>query len=240
LAGISALAWAYLLHDSQCGTDAVCGIAPAPQSRRWLPLDQAALFTMWAIMMAAMMIPSVVPSVLLFAKLSAARRQDGRPFVSAGIFLAGYLLAWTAFSAAATGAQSMLHSAAVLSSGMKSVRPGFAAGVLLSAGVFQFLPFRSRCLAHCQSPIQFFAAHWREGVGGALNMGVRHGLHCVGCCWLLMCVLFVTGVMNISWVAAITVVVILEKVVPARFRLDRIVGVGLVGWGVAVGAKAFL
>jgi predicted metal-binding membrane protein len=189
---------------------------------------------MWSIMMVAMMLPSAAPMILLFAIVSRQRRAQGQPAVPVAVFTAGYLLAWAAYSAVAATAQWELHQLALLSPAMASASPLLAGGLLISAGVYQWLPPKGACLSHCRSPIGFFSTEWREGIGGALVMGLRHGTFCVGCCWLLMALLFVAGVMNLLWVAALAAFVLLEKLFPRGVLIGRVAGVGLIGWGLLV------
>ncbi len=131
-------------------------------------------------------------------------------------------------------AQWFLHRAALLSPGMASSSAWLGGLLLLAAGIFQFTPFKHSCLAHCRAPLEFIMAQWREGSAGALRMGLEHGLYCTGCCWALMCLLFVLGVMNIYWIAALTLLVGLEKIIPRGFRLSAATGLMLAAWGVAV------
>jgi predicted metal-binding membrane protein len=147
------------------------------------------------------------------------------------VFVLGYLLAWTGYAVLAALGQSLLHSAALLSPAMASASPLLGGALLLLAGVYQWLPVKGACLSHCRSPLGFFTAEWREGVSGALVMGLRHGSYCVGCCWALMALLFVAGVMNLLWVAVIAGFVLAEKVVPNGRLLGRVTGALLAGWG---------
>jgi predicted metal-binding membrane protein len=172
--------------------------------------------------------------ILTFAMINRKRREQEKPFVPTGLFLLGYLVVWSAFSLAAAVAQWALHGAALLSPMMKSSSPLLAGALLVFAGVFQWTPWKHACLNHCRSPLQFLLHDWREGPGGALAMGMKHGAFCAGCCWMLMALLFVAGVMNMLWVAAITILVLLEKVAPRGWRLDHVVGAILVAWGVWV------
>jgi predicted metal-binding membrane protein len=141
------------------------------------------------------------------------------------------VVTWTTFSAAAAGAQLALHRAALLSANMTSRSTLLAGVILLAGGIYQWLPIKNACLTHCKSPLGFLGAHWREGVAGALRMGLQHGGFCVGCCWALMALLFVVGVMNILWVAAIAAFVLVEKLSPWGSRVGRAAGVFLIAWG---------
>jgi predicted metal-binding membrane protein len=171
---------------------------------------------MWVVMMAGMMIPSAAPMVLTHAAIARRRAHLGAPFVSSALFLAGYLCAWAAFSAAAAGAQVALHRAAVLDARSLSVGPWAGAAVLIAAAAFQLSPAKSACLTRCRAPVGWFITEWRDGHAGAVTMGLRHGATCIGCCWLLMAVLFAVGIMNIVWGAALTAFVVAEKALPWR------------------------
>jgi predicted metal-binding membrane protein len=237
LAGMALLAWAYMLHEARgFERTQVCrcfGMAMAgPDTKAWSATTIAPLFLMWAEMMVAMMIPSAAPMILTFARVNRQRREQARPFVPAGLLLLGYLLVWCAFSLFAALAQWALHGATLLSPMMTSRSQLLGAALLISAGIFQWTPWKRACLSHCRSPLNFLLTQWREGKMGALAMGGQHGAYCIACCWLLMLLLFVAGVMNMLWVAAITLLVLLERILPHRMRLDLIVGVVLVAWGI--------
>jgi predicted metal-binding membrane protein len=191
------------------------------------------MFLMWSIMMVGMMTPSAAPMILVYSGLSR-NREKAAPYLSTGAFLTGYLLIWTAFSLAATLLQWGLDEAALLSPMMVSTSPYLGAGLLIGAGVFQFTPWKSACLAYCRNPLQFFMQHWRKGKVGALRMGVEHGLFCLGCCWILMGLLFFGGVMNLVWIALITAFVLLEKVAPLGQQGGKITGVAMVLGGIAM------
>src|SRR5215469_7956909 len=189
------------------------------------------LFFMWAEMMAAMMIPSAAPMILTFAMVQRKRREQERPFVPTGFFLSGYLLVWTMFSALAAFAQWILHAKALLSPMMAGTSPIFGGVLLIAAGIFQWTPLKNACLARCRSPLNFLLTDWREGKAGAFGMGLRHGAYCTACCWILMLLLFVAGVMNLFWIAAIAIFVLLEKILPRGALFGKIAGAFLIGWG---------
>lgn len=235
LAAVAMLSWAYLwriAHDPM--TMCMANMRP------WTVGDLSALFWMWAIMMIAMMIPAASPMILAFAGVNRARREQSLSYVSTSAFVLGYAGAWTIFSLAATLAQEALHSAALLSS-MGTMTSNTAGGALLAGtGVFQFTPLKDTCLRHCRSPLGFILTEWRDGTWGALQMGLHQGLYCVGCCWLLMGLLFVAGVMNLWWVAAIAGFVLLEKVAGAGLQMERITGLLLIVWGGWVLARALV
>jgi predicted metal-binding membrane protein len=233
---IALLAWGYMWHEArimgQTGVCACMGMKMAgPDTQGWSASDLIPLFLMWAEMMVAMMIPSVAPAVLTFATVSRKRQEEQRPFVPAAVFLSGYLAVWTLFSALAAGAQWILHGVALLSSQMVTTSPVIGGMLLVAAGVFQFGPMKSRCLEHCRTPLSFLLSNWKEGWTGAFMMGVKHGAYCTGCCWLLMLLLFVAGVMNMWWIAAISLFVLIEKL---GARINRWAGVALIGWGLIV------
>ena len=247
LATIIVLAWAYVgyLSSNMTGMAMNGGsgmdIHPAqmsmPNTHVWGSGDFIFTFLMWAVMMMAMMTPSATPMILTFAHVSRQRHIDNTPIPATTIFLLGYLLVWIAFSAGATLAQWGLHSAALLSPEMISVTPLLGGILLVFSGVYQFTPLKRACLSRCRTPLGFLMTEWREGARGALIMGLRHGIYCVGCCWLLMTLLFVAGVMNLLWVAVIAVYVLVEKVVPAGQWVSRAVGLLAVGWGIWMFAR---
>jgi predicted metal-binding membrane protein len=239
LGAVAAVAWLYMIREARAmDATGVChcaGLAMSgPDVKPWSAAVILPLFLMWAEMMVAMMIPSAAPIILTFAMINRKRREQERPFVPTGLFLLGYLLVWTAFSLVAAVAQWALHGASLLSPAMKSSSPLLAGGLLVVAGLFQWTRWKHACLNQCRSPLQFLLHDWREGAGGALAMGIKHGAFCAGCCWMLMALLFVAGVMNLLWVAAITILVLLEKIAPPRWRLGQATGVILLAWGVGV------
>jgi predicted metal-binding membrane protein len=173
-------------------------------------------FVMWVVMMAGMMIPAVAPMVLTHAAITRRQAARGAPYVSSGVFLGGYLLAWSGFAAVAAGAQWLLFRAALLDGRSLSIPPWAGGAVLVVAAIFQLSPIKDTCLAHCRAPVGYFMTEWRDGRLGALRMGLRHGIYCIGCCWLLMAVLFAVGIMNLVWGAVITAFVVAEKALPWR------------------------
>ena len=222
LAGVTALAWIYLLNDA-ARMDAVSMGDPAATMamKPWGWADFPLLFLMWSVMMTAMMVPSVTPAVLIYATLVRRMTPDQPALLLVGLFLLGYLADWTAFSLSAVGLQWGLDRWALLSPMMVSNSPYLGGGLLIAAGVYQWTPVKESCLKHCKAPLTFLAQHWRPGAGGAFRMGLHHGLYCIGCCWVIMGLLFVGGVMNLLWVAALSIFVLLEKLVPLDNRLGR-------------------
>jgi predicted metal-binding membrane protein len=175
--------------------------------------------------------------ILAFLTVNRRRRTTARPLVPVGIFVAGYLVVWTAYSAVAALAQWRLHEAALLSSAMAATSSVLSGGLLIAAGVFQWTPLKRACLKGCRSPLSFLMSEWREGTVGAFVMGLRHGAYCVGCCWALMALLFVAGVMNLLWVAVIALFVMAEKVLARGQLLGHVAGIALVTAGVALMAR---
>jgi predicted metal-binding membrane protein len=235
VAAMTVVAWLYLMREAasmqsmamDARMHAAMGMA---DMHAWGAADWLALFVMWTVMMAGMMLPSAAPVILLVLAVYR-RRGDRRARVSSAAFAGGYLLAWTTFSGLAAATQVGLHRTALLTPEMASGSATLAGAILLLAGVYQWLPVKNMCLTHCHSPLGFITRYWREGAGGGLRMGVRHGLFCVGCCWALMTLLFVVGVMNLIWVAAIAGFVLIEKLAPREARLARVAGALLILWG---------
>jgi predicted metal-binding membrane protein len=225
LAALSVLAWAYLVYLAwEMPRMEMAMDMSMPHLQAWGPVDFILMFAMWSVMMVAMMVPSATPMILMFATVNRRRREKEEPFVPTGTFLLGYLLVWSGFSAMATLAQWGLHTAALLSPMMVSTSPVFGGVLLIAAGIFQWTPLKDTCLTRCRSPWGFFTTEWREGSWGALRMGLRHGIDCVGCCWVLMALLFVAGIMNLLWIAAIAALVLIEKVFPHGAVVGRVAG----------------
>ena len=234
---ITALGWVYLIHlDHQMSSamehDRMMAAMGMTMRMAWTGADFFFTFAMWAVMMVGMMAPSATPMLLLFAGTRAGRGERGFSFTLLA-FTLGYLVVWAAFSACATLAQWGLHQAALLSGAMSISSPALGGAILLAAGVYQITPWKGACLAHCRSPLGFLMTNWRDGMIGAFQMGVTHGTYCLGCCWALMCVLFAVGVMNLVWVAALAVLVLMEKVVPVGAVIARLAGAALLGFGLA-------
>ena len=193
----------------------------------WSAANFIAVFIMWTVMMAAMMLPSATPMVTVFGTLNERRGEALRTVA----FVAGYVALWAAFGAAATAAQWALQRRGLLSPMIVSMSPAFSGALLVIAGVFQFTPLKRACLRACRSPLGFLLTDWRDGLWGAARMGARHGLYCLGCCWALMALLFVGGVMNLMWIAALTLLVAMEKLAPKGEILARALGVLMIAAG---------
>ena len=198
-----------------------------PASSLWTTANLLAILCMWAVMMAAMMLPSALPAVVTFARLCERGGEHPRFWG----FVTAYLLVWIGFSIAATAAQWALQSANWVNPMIVSTSAWLSASLLLIAGVYQFSPLKRICLANCRTPIGFLLGEWRTGVRGAFVMGLRHGWFCLGCCWALMALLFVGGVMNLAWIAALSIAVAIEKLAPHGEKVALALGVGLIAAG---------
>lgn len=216
LALLVAFCWWFLLAGAGMHDGGMTGMAMPP------PLP--ALVVMWWLMMVAMMLPSAAPAILLYARVRT-QRNDGT-IAQTGVFTLGYLLTWLAFSVVA----ALVHREAAVAD-MRLVSDRAAGVVLILAGCYQLSPFKTACLRQCRSPAQFLARHWRAGTAGAIRLGALHGAFCVGCCWMLMALLLVGGVMNFAWIALLTVAVAIEKLLPGGEWLGRAAGILLTAWG---------
>jgi predicted metal-binding membrane protein len=232
LAGVATLSWIYLIYMAwgMRNMDVGMEMVIMPAMQHWMAWDLVLVFLMWAVMMVAMMVPAASPVILLFAEINRHRNEPQGTLLATLQFLLGYLTAWTAFSVLATLLQWGLLTAALVSPMMESTSKALGGALLLIAGLFQFSRLKYACLAHCRSPIGFFATEWRHGSWGAFRMGLKHGGYCLGCCWALMGLLFAFGVMNLLWVAGISVFILLEKISPANQLVSRLSGLLLIGW----------
>jgi len=248
---LTALAWAYvwwLGTDMEMGGMDMSGfrMIPAgmglmmPTGAPWTATEFAFVFAMWAVMMIGMMTPSATPMILIYARVGRQAARQGKPLAASAYFAAGYLLTWTGFAVAATSAQWALERAALLTPMMAAASDMFSGAVLIAAGVYQWTPFKDACLRQCQSPLLFIQRHggFRSDLLGTLALGARHGAYCIGCCWVLMALLFVGGIMNVLWIAAIAILVLAEKVVPAGRVISRVAGAGLFAGGAWLLAQA--
>jgi len=228
LAGVVACAWAYLIPASGDMYGRMDGAAAWMMEANWDAGYLLLIFLMWAAMMVAMMLPSALPTILIFHKAVRNDPEVRSPSRRMFAFATGYVLAWSGFSAAATLLQWGLAEAALLSPMMVSASPWLGGAILIVAGVYQLTPFKHACLRNCQSPLAFLAEHWQPGMPGALRLGFNHGLICVGCCWALMLLLFVGGVMSLLWIGGITAFVLMEKLAPYGANGGRLSGLALV------------
>lgn len=199
----------------------------------------ALTLAMWAVMMTGMMLPSAAPTVLLYGAMVRKHAEHSRVLPAVWIFVGGYLFVWAGFSIAAALLQVVLEHAALLNAEMASASKPLSGALVVAAGAYQLTPLKDLCLNKCRDPIPFFLMHWRPGAAGTLRMGIIHGAYCVGCCWMLMLLLFAAGVMDLAWVALLAALVLAEKVLPAGRLTSRIAGVALIGIGLAVLAVSF-
>lgn len=236
LAGVVALAWAYLAYTAVAqpamDMDAVAMAAMPPPD--WDAGYFAATLAMWMVMMVGMMLPSAAPAVLLFDALRRQGEGAHRGHGTTALFAGGYLIAWSAFSIFATTAQWALGSAMLLSAMMSSRSDVFAGLLLVVAGAYQFTPLKTACLSQCRSPADFLVRHRRPGPFGPVRMGLQHGLQCIGCCWALMALLFAFGVMNLLWVAALAIFVFIEKLASAGRLVGRVAGLLMISAGLTM------
>jgi predicted metal-binding membrane protein len=246
LAALTLLAWLYVWRGAGMGMNALAmtklalfpHLLPEPMPGMAMPpIAWLTVVAMWWVMMIAMMTPSAAPLIFLYGRImrhAAAQDSATTLFIPTAFLVAGYLLVWLAFSAAATILQYTLQHAGFISPMMLwSQSALLSATVLILAGVYQFSSLKHACLQHCRGPVHFLTQHMCKGSLGALRMGVEHGAWCVGCCWMLMALLFVGGVMNLVWIALLAVLVLVEKLTPRGAIVGRIIGGVLIAWGVA-------
>ncbi|MBX6321467.1 MAG: DUF2182 domain-containing protein [Rhodospirillaceae bacterium] len=241
LAGAVAASWVAVLAGVGTGMPALdmtgwptaAGTMPSMRPAVWTAGYAGLMLLTWWLMMLAMMLPSAAPMILIHAAL--ARRPPGpASHASTAAFVAGYLTMWGVFSIAAVALQWALSSVAVLSPEMVITSTAVGGALLVAAGGWQLTPLKHACLRHCRAPFAFIMQHWRPGALGGWRMGLVHGAYCLGCCWVLMLLLFYGGMMNVYWIAGLSVLVLAEKTVPAGHWLGTLIGLALIGWGVAL------
>jgi predicted metal-binding membrane protein len=218
------LSWWWIVAMARDMYSAMTGPSAWMMTSVWDGTHLLLLWTMWAAMMAAMMLPSAWPMLTMYGALARKESSEGRRSSHLYLFAGGYVLVWALFSVAATVVQRMLARVLLLSPMMELTSPRAGAALLIVAGVYQLTPLKHVCLRSCRSPISFLLGHWRAGSIGAFRMGIDHGVYCVGCCWALMLLLFVGGVMNLYVIAALTTLVAVEKIVWAGEHGSRVSG----------------
>lgn|SRR3989338_1147710 len=196
--------------------------------------DFFSIFIMWSFMMIAMMLPSAIPMILVFAAFYKKKAIEGKQFVPTWMFLSGYISIWVLFSLIAAILQVLFHNFALISSRLKLINPYVGGSLLIAAGIYQLTPLKSSCLKNCQTPLNFIMENWRYGKKGALIMGFKHGFYCVGCCWVLMLLLFAAGVMNILWIALIALFIFTEKIIAKGRWINYISGIALILFGLGM------
>jgi predicted metal-binding membrane protein len=237
LVGITVAAWVYVVvtahrmvtasggMNGDSMADAMTGVKP------WTATEFGLTFAMWALMMVAMMVPTAAPMTLMYAAVARKAAAQHNPMAPTFVFVAGYITMWAIFSLVATVAQRALDQAALLSPMMVSASARLGAAILIAAGLYQLTPLKNACLKNCRAPAHFMSRYWRAGNLGAFRMGLRLGEYCVGCCWILMALLFVGGVMNLLWIAAIAIFVLLEKTIPFGDVSGRVAGAAMILFG---------
>lgn len=210
-----ALSWYYMVYLM------TMNMAPVES---WSYYDIFALFVMWSIMMVGMMLPSALPVLMLVQRTNQQRKRRETPYTKIIYFLLGYFIAWVTYCVLITAIQWWLHELAILSPMMSSQSTYFNGVLLIAAGLYQLSSFKERCLRVCRSPLSIITSHWQEGQWGAISMGFKHGQYCLGCCWILMALLFVVGVMNLHWIVVFTLWILVEKLMPYGVILGKVLG----------------
>ncbi len=244
LAVLLAMAWLYILplvtptsgpspDMASISGEKMAGLM-GPHLSPWTQSHALFVFVMWTVMMVAMMIPSAAPMVLTYTMVARKAESMGRPFAASAWFVSGYLLAWALFALFATAGQWVLERTALITPMTVSTSVFMGGTVLILAGVYQWTPLKNVCLEHCRAPLLFVQRHggFKSGAGGSLKLGLLHGVYCIGCCWALMSLLFVGGVMNVLWIAMLTALVIAEKLLPFGRWVARTTGMGAIAAGI--------
>jgi len=238
LLSLAAGAWAVLVWQSYGGPNPPANAGSA--SMLTMGTGLALFIALWIAMMAAMMFPTAAPMILVFARMQSVRRNSDRSYVPTSVFVATYLLLWSAAGVLAFLAATGVGVLADRAEWLGSNGPRVAGAVIALAGLYQLTPLKAVCLRQCRSPFTFVLTHWREGRGGAVRMGLTHGLYCLGCCWLLFVLLFPLGIMNIAAMGAITAIIFIEKSTAWGLLIARGLGIALVAFGIAVTAFPWL
>ena len=235
LAAVVLASWTWQVYMAMLMGAPVSG-APVWQ---WTPVAIFATFLMWSVMMVAMMLPTALPFIWTYWKLAESRTTRIPRAGGTIAFVGGYVAAWTAFSAAATLLQILLDQRGLLSPTMAIADPAVSGAIALGAGIYQFTPMKLACAYKCRTPIGFFVARWRDGAGGAMLLGIGHGLYCIGCCWMLMATMFVAGIMSLAWMAILTAIMLVEKLPSIGERFGRAMGWIGIAAGIALIASSF-
>jgi predicted metal-binding membrane protein len=227
LVAVAAICWLFLVEsEATMGTTLMRRMMTPGEPGPYL----VAAASMWIVMMIAMMIPAVLPMVAVYRQVD----RSPSPGTDAFVFASGYLAGWTAYAVVAAGVQWWLHARGLLHGMMLVGAAPLAATLLIAAGVYQLTPLKNACLARCRSPLGFVLAHWRDGRLGAFVMGLHHGLFCVGCCWMLMALMFVGGAMSVATMGVLCVFILAERLLPAGPWVATLPGLAMIGWGVAL------
>jgi predicted metal-binding membrane protein len=229
LFALAGIAW-LVTGDQMSGMDAGPGTDPG---------TLGFFLGVWVVMMAAMMFPSIAPMVTMHVRIQEGRRAKGQsaPFGATALFVAGYLITWTAAGLVGYGLVELGRTLTGDTFSWHNAGPELAGGIIVLAAIYQLTPMKDVCLRHCRSPFMFLMEHWRPGRTGALQVGLRHGAWCVGCCWALMAALFALGVMSIGWMAFIAALIAAEKLLPWRVATSRAIALLLLVLGLSVAIK---
>jgi predicted metal-binding membrane protein len=234
---LSAILWVIVLWQAatiQPAPDGMAGGMTASADGLTMGMTAPLFLATWVVMMAAMMLPSAAPMILMFDAIQAQRSRGGRKTVPTGAFVGGYLIVWAAFGVVAYAGALMAGAVSDLWPDLAMIAPRIGGAVIVAAGIYQLTPLKQACLAKCRTPTQFVLTSWRDGVGGAFRMGLAHGIYCLGCCWLLFVILFPLGIMNVAATALVALLVLAEKTLPIGRRISQLVGVVLVAVGLAI------
>ena len=228
LVALSVVGWALIIWSVANMSSPIVALM-MPMDAAWAVKEFIAVWLMWAVMMGAMMLPSAIPMIVIHKRVS--EKRDPQTFSANRWFLAAYLLIWAIFCVAASFLQWGFQSAGILSHMLKLQGNLVGGAILIAAGFFQLTPLKAACLHKCRTPMGILLTDWRSGRAGAFGMGLRHGGYCVGCCWALMVVLFVAGVMNLATIAVLSGIVALEKLAPRGELFAKLGGIALIAWG---------
>lgn len=234
LLALAAVAWAAVIWQATAGASGSMDGMRSAVDTLTMGMTAPVFLATWTVMMAAMMLPSAAPMILTFDAVQLARTKQGRPVVPTWVFVAGYLVVWSVVGVVAYAAAVAAGELAAVVPALASLAPRLGGALFLAAGLYQLTPLKQRCLSHCRTPTQFVLGSWRNGPRGALQMGLEHGVICLGCCWLLFAILFPLGIMNVAAMAAAALFVLAEKTIPIGRRLGQFGGVVLMGAGAVV------
>jgi predicted metal-binding membrane protein len=237
LALLSVIAWVATVYYSQGMNPRMSMHMPGMEQRPSLIVEASLFLGMWVVMMVAMMFPAAAPMVVIFSNLHQNRRARNEGFIPTWVFVAGYLLVWTSFGVLAYFIDLIAGHLGMSFPNLHKYGSLMGGAVLIAAGLYQLTPLKDVCLKHCRSPLHFIMHRWREGYLGALIMGMDHGAYCLGCCWGLMLVLFVVGVMNIAWMGILTLVIFVEKISKHGVVISRVVGGFLIILGLVMAIR---
>jgi len=232
LLALSAVSWAAVLW--QAGTMRPAGDMANGAEGLTMGMTAPVFLATWVVMMAAMMLPSAAPMILMFDAIQAGRSRQGRSTVPTWVFVGGYLVVWGTFGLVAYAAALLAGRLSDGSPDLAMLAPRIGGAVIVAAGIYQLTPLKQACLSKCRTPTQFVLTSWRDGLLGAFRMGLGHGAYCLGCCWLLFVILFPLGIMNVAAMAVVALLVLAEKTLPVGQRISQLIGVALIGVGLAI------